>query len=194
MQAQPLVFQIQELKAVLRLTDEELPNQYSPLSGLPSSLSIGVVCLMRDILDDRLDGSDSSSEPGLRRRNRLIAAGGVHSFTEDMVREEQCKALHDIHTDDMSSPAPGTLSVPIDVSEAPGSENGSTDPSPVAEPAAPNAPVAEPAVPTVPAVAPPASEPYSGPDLAAGLSLEDQEAALSAVYVRQRAGGGCPPR
>jgi len=103
-----------------------------------------------------------------------------------MVREEHCKALHDIHTDDMSSPAPGTLSVPIDVSEAPGSENGSTDPSPAAEPAAPNAPVAEPAVPTVPAVAPPASEPYSGPDLADGLSLEDQEAALTAVFAREQ--------
>ena len=193
MQAQPLVFQIQELKAVLRLTDEELPKQYSTLSGLPSSLSIGAVCLMKDILDDRLDGSDSASEAGLRRRNRLIAAGGVHSFTKDMAREEHCKALHDILTEDMSSPAPGTLSVPIDVSEAPGSENGSTDPSPAAAPAAPNAPVAELTVPTVPAVAPPASEPYSGPDLADGLSLEDQEAALSGG-ARERAGGGCPPR
>ena len=79
-----------------------------------------------------------------------------------------------------------TSAVPIDVSEAPGSENGSTDPSPAAEPAAPNAPVAEPTVPIVPAVAPPASEPYSGPDLADGLSQEDEEAALAAVFAREQ--------
>ena len=41
-------------------------------------------------------------------------------------------------------------------------------------------------MPIVPAVAPPASEPYSGPDLADGLSLEDQEAALTAVFAREQ--------
>ena len=101
MQDHPLVNTIRDLKKVLLLTDENVPKLYSAVAGLPSSFSIGAVCLMMDVLDDRLEGSDSSSEAGLKRRKRLIAAGGVHSFAKDMAIEERSKALHIVHTEDM---------------------------------------------------------------------------------------------
>ena len=77
MQDHPLVKPIEDLKKVLLLTDENVAKLYSPVTGLPSSFSMGASCLMMDVLDDRLEGSDSFSETGLKRRNRLIAAGGV---------------------------------------------------------------------------------------------------------------------
>jgi len=181
-QAHPLVTPIKELQAVLHLTDEEVPKQYSERSGLPSSFSMGALCLMQDVLDDRLYGSDGVSEAGLKRRARLIAAGGVHSFSKDLVNEERSRALHDVHSGDMSLPAlgaspmptDGTSSVPVDV-EAPGSENGSTNPSLVTEPA----------VPAAPAVAPPAADPPTGVDLANNLTVEEQAEALAAVLKKK---------
>jgi hypothetical protein len=143
---------------------------------------------MQDVLDDRLYGSDGVSEAGLKRRIRLIAAGGVHSFAKDLVNEERSRALHDVHTGDMSLPdlgassvpADGTASVPVDVEagaevEAPGSENCSTNPSPVTEPA----------VPAAPAVAPPTADPPTGVDLANNLTVDEQAAALTAVLKKK---------
>ena len=90
-----------------------------------------------------------------------------------MVMEERSRALHTVtvHTGDMSLPAPGASTVPTDGTlsdpvavEAPGSEDGSTDPSPVTEPA----------VPAAPSVAPPTANPSPIVDLADNLDAEEQ--------------------
>jgi len=182
MQNHPLVQPIEDLKKALLLTDENMPKLYSPVTGLPSSFSMGASSLMCDVLDDRLYGSDSYSETGLKRRNRLIDAGGVHSFAQDLEREQHGKALHSVHAERMAS-APARAPVSIDLCEAPGSEDGSTDPGLAPELAAPNAIGVEPAVPTVPVAAPPTSAP-PGPDLASNLTVEDEQAALAAVLAK----------
>ena len=99
---------------------------------------------MKDLLDDRIDGTGGFSETGIKRRARLIAAGGEHSFSKDVEREERNRSLLTCHKKMLSPDAAGTSTVPIDMSGAPGSENGSTDPSPAAEPAMPAAPAAAP--------------------------------------------------
>ena len=182
MQNHPLVQPIEDLKKALLLTDENKPKLYSPVTGLPSSFSMGASSLMCDVLDDRLYGSDSFSETGLKRRDRLIAAGGVHSFAQDLERERHSKALHSVHTGIMAS-APASAPISIDLCGALGSEDSSTDPGLVPEPAAPDAIGIGPAVPTVPVAAPPASAP-PGPDLASNLTPEEQEAALAAVLAK----------